>query len=42
MAVEVVLPKPVAITGEEPVADSRDKALQKLAEIQAWQKKAYD
>ena len=26
-AVEVVLPTPVAITGEEPVADSRDKAL---------------
>ena len=41
-AVEVVLPTPMAIRGEEPVEDSRDKALRKLAESQARQKKAYD
>ena len=41
-AVEVVLPTPIAIQGEEPVEDRRDKALRKLAESQARQKKAYD
>ena len=42
MAVEIVLPTPIAITGNEPVKDSRDQTLKKLAENQQRQKKAYD
>ena len=40
--VEIVLPSPIAITGDEPVKESHDQALKKLAESQQRQKKAYD
>ena len=41
-AVEVVLPMPVAIAGDEPVVESREMALKRLAKSQERQKKAYD
>ena len=41
-AVEVVLPTPVVIKGDEPVAESREQALRNLAKSQECQKKAYD
>ena len=41
-AVEIVLPMPIAITGDEPVKESRNQALKRLAESQQFQKKMYD
>ena len=41
-AVEIVLPTPIPIAGDEPVRESRDQALKRLAESQQQQKKAYD
>ena len=38
-AVEVVLPTPVAIQGEEPVVDSRDKALRNLRRVKRGRRK---
>ena len=41
-AMEVVLPTPGAIAGDDQVADGREKVLRKLEESQARQKKAYE